>query len=41
MLNDSGTKFYNKIIINLIKPYLIKFRIKYRKLSKKKKLVIW
>ena len=31
---DGGTKFYNKKINNLIEPYLIKLKIKYRKLSK-------
>jgi len=31
---DAGTEFYNKNIITLIEPYLIKFGIKYRKLSK-------
>jgi len=32
---DAGTEFYNKKIITLIEPYLIKLRIKYKKLSKK------
>ena len=31
---DAGTEFYNKEIITLIEPYLIKLGIKYRKLSK-------
>ena len=31
---DAGTEFYNKKIINLIEPYLIKIGIKYRKLLK-------
>jgi len=31
---DAGTEFYNKKIITLIEPYLIKLGIKYRKLSK-------
>ncbi len=30
---DSGTEFYNKIIISHIEPYLIKNKIKYRKLT--------
>jgi len=30
---DSGTEFFNKKIISLIEPYLIKVGIKYRKLS--------
>ena len=32
--HDGGNKFYNKKINNLIEPYLIKLKIKYRKLSK-------
>ena len=32
--NDAGTEFYNKKIITLIEPYLIKLGIKYKKLSK-------
>ena len=31
---DAGTEFYNKKIITLIEPYLIKLGIKYKKLSK-------
>lgn len=31
---DAGTEFYNKKIISLIEPYLLKLEIKYRKLSK-------
>lgn len=31
---DAGREFYNKKIINVIEPYLIKIGIKYRKLSK-------
>ena len=31
---DAGTEFYNKKIITLIEPYLIKLGIRYRKLSK-------
>ena len=31
---DGGTEFYNKKIICLIEPYLIKLGIRYRKLSK-------
>ena len=31
---DAGTEFYNKEIITLIEPYLIKLGIKYRKLTK-------
>jgi superfamily II DNA or RNA helicase len=31
---DAGTEFYNKKIITLIEPYLIKLGIKYRKLTK-------
>ena len=31
---DAGTEFYNKEIITLIEPNLIKYRIKYKKLSK-------
>ena len=31
---DAGTEFYSKKIMNLIEPYLIKNRIKYKKLSK-------
>jgi len=31
---DAGTEFYNKKIISLIEPYLIKIGIKYKKLSK-------
>jgi hypothetical protein len=31
---DAGTEFYNKKIITLIEPYLIKLKIIYKKLSK-------
>ena len=31
---DAGTEFYNKKIITLIEPYLLKLGLKYRKLSK-------
>jgi superfamily II DNA or RNA helicase len=31
---DAGTEFYNKKILTLIEPYLIKLGIKYKKLSK-------
>jgi superfamily II DNA or RNA helicase len=34
VLYDAGTEFYNKKIITLIEPYLIKLEIKYKKLSK-------
>jgi superfamily II DNA or RNA helicase len=32
--NDAGTEFYNRKIITLIEPYLIKLGIRYKKLSK-------
>ena len=32
--DDAGTEFYNKKIINLIEPYLITLKVKYKKLSK-------
>lgn len=31
---NAGTEFYNREVINLIEPYLVKLEIKYRKLSK-------
>jgi len=34
LYTNAGTDFYNKKIINLIEPYLIKLKIKYKKLAK-------